>query len=121
MRLASFEIVGRLLCAAISTRVASAQQDPRAALVVRLDSIATSALPVEHLPGLSLAVVRGTDTLLAKGYGYADIGLGVPVTPRTTFRAVGVGTQTIGIGLLQQVEAGRRSAVQHACRSEGAR
>ena len=85
----------------------SAAQEPRAALVAKLDSLARAALTAERLAGLSVAVVRGRDTLLAKGYGRADIGLDVPVTTRTTFRAIGVGTQTVAVGLLQQLEAGR--------------
>jgi len=84
---------------------APSRQAPSRALAARLDSIARAALASEPMAGLSVAVLRGRDTLLLAGYGSADIGLGAPVTPATTFRVIGM--PVLAAALLQQVEAGR--------------
>ena len=40
-------------------------------------------LECRHIAGLSVAVVRGNETLLARGYGMADIANDVPMTADT--------------------------------------
>src|SRR4051812_1927716 len=76
----------------------------RAALVKRLDSIVRDALQGEPLAGVSVAVLRGQDTLLLRGYGYADLGLKAPATEETTYRLLG---PMLGAAIMQQVEKGR--------------
>lgn len=76
----------------------------RAALIARLDSIASSAQASQHLAGVSVAVVRGKDTLLNRGYGFADLSLQVPATDATTYRVIG---PTLAAAVMQQVELGR--------------
>ena len=96
-----------LLPPALDAQTAARSRRPSAAVTARLDSLARAALAAEPMAGASVAVLRGRDTLLLAGYGMADLGLGVPVTPATTFRLIGVGTTMLAAGLLQQVEAGR--------------
>jgi len=58
----------------------------RAALVARLDSIAAAPVKNGTVAGLAIAVVKGRDTLLMRGYGLADLENQIPVTPQTVFR-----------------------------------
>ena len=78
--------------------------DDRAALVERLDAIVREAVAREPLAGVSVAVLRGQDTLLRRGYGYADLGLRVLASEETTYRFLG---PMLGAAIMQQVERGR--------------
>ena len=74
------------------------------ALTARLDSIVREAMRSERLTGLSVAVVRGRDTILNRGYGYADLSLEVPTTTATTYRVTGL---AIAPAVMREVEQGR--------------
>ena len=50
-----------------------------------IDKEVLSLLEKGDIPGLSLAVLRGSGEVYLKGYGYADIANKVPVTPDTVF------------------------------------
>jgi D-alanyl-D-alanine carboxypeptidase len=78
--------------------------DARADLVGRLDTIVRDAVAREPLAGVSVAVLRGQDMLLQRGYGYADLGLKAPATEQTTYRLPG---PAIAAAIMQQVERGR--------------
>ncbi len=85
----------------------SAQQPAPAQLRAGVDSIALAALRQDLTPGLSIAVVRGTDTLVMKGYGLADVEHDVPVTDRTVFRIGSLTKQFTSAAVMKLVEEGR--------------
>ena len=58
----------------------------REALVASLDSAAMAHVEGETVAGISVAVVRGADTLLLKGYGFVDLEWDVPTPPHATSR-----------------------------------
>jgi CubicO group peptidase (beta-lactamase class C family) len=76
----------------------------RAALATRLDSVTAAWLAEGTSPGVSVAVVRGRDTLLLKGYGVADRASSTPVTPATVFRIGSVTKQFTAALVMQLVE-----------------
>jgi len=47
----------------------------------------------QHIPGLSLAVLRGDRVLLARGYGYANVELHVPASDSTVYQSGSMGKQ----------------------------
>jgi CubicO group peptidase (beta-lactamase class C family) len=53
-------------------------QSSRDQLVQRLDSMAGSGVVEGRAVGLAVAMVKGNDTLLMKGYGLADLDAKVP-------------------------------------------
>jgi len=56
-------------------------------------------------PGAIVAVMRGTDVELCKGYGLASIELGVPIVPKTRFRIASVSKQfTVTAALMLAAE-----------------
>jgi CubicO group peptidase (beta-lactamase class C family) len=62
----------------------------------------------QHVPGAVLVVVKDGRTLLAKGYGFADLEKRVPVTPeRTVFRVASVSKLFTATAVMQLVERGR--------------
>jgi CubicO group peptidase (beta-lactamase class C family) len=58
---------------------------PLDAVAADLDAFVARALPTNVTPGLAVAVVRGTDVLYAKGFGFADQERGRRVTADTQF------------------------------------
>ena len=73
----------------------------------RLDSLARSFLAERATPGLSVFVLRRTDTLLLRGYGFADLENDVPATPRTVYRIGSLTKQFTAALVMQSVREGR--------------
>jgi D-alanyl-D-alanine carboxypeptidase len=79
-------------------------QSSRAAIIARIDSIAQAPVKSGAVAGIAAAVVKGRDTLLMKGYGYADIENQVSVTPQTVFRIGSLTKQFTSSAVMQLVE-----------------
>lgn len=90
-------------------QAAWAQRPDRAALAARVDTIAQAAMAAEHIPGLSIAVLRGADTVVLRGWGYANVELRAPATPWTVFRIGSVTKQFTALAIMQLAEQGRLS------------
>ena len=63
------------------------------------DAFVEKALADWRVPGVSMAIVRGDDVLLLKGYGVRDTEKKLPVTPKTLF-AIGSATKAFTTFLL---------------------
>ena len=61
----------------------------------------------EHVPGVSVAVVRGGRVVLARGYGQANVELHVPATDSTVYQSGSVGKQFTAALILRLAAAGR--------------
>ncbi len=59
-----------------------------------------------RVPGLSLVLVRGGQTLWLEGFGHADRAAGVPAGPDTVFRAGSLAKPFTSLAVLQLAEAG---------------
>ena len=73
------------------------------------DSIATAALKNGPVAALSIAVVRGSDTVVMKGYGLADIENEIPATGQTVHRIGSVTKQFTAVAIMRLVEQGKLS------------
>src|SRR5689334_7724034 len=71
----------------------------------RVDSLVNAALQ-RPVAAISVAVIKGRDTLLMKGYGMADIENDVAATPQTVFRIGSITKQFTSAAVMQLVEAG---------------
>jgi CubicO group peptidase (beta-lactamase class C family) len=58
----------------------------------------------QHIPGLSVAVLREGQTVLAEGYGLANVELSSPATAETVYRLASVTKPFTGIGIMLLVE-----------------
>ena len=95
-----------------STAVAQSTRDGRSnrGLVAHAaDSIADAVIKRGRVAALSVAVIRGRDTLVMKGYGMADIENDVPATARTVYRIGSVTKQFTSVAIMQLVEQGKLS------------
>jgi CubicO group peptidase (beta-lactamase class C family) len=102
-----------VLVSALTAR-ARAQESPRRRAVDPRDLESFSdwyfrdQMPRQHVPGAVLVLVKDGTTLLAKGYGFADLEKGVPVNPeRTVFRVASVSKLFTATAVMQLVERGR--------------
>jgi CubicO group peptidase (beta-lactamase class C family) len=61
----------------------------------------------QHIPGLSLLVVKDGKVLQSKGFGLANVELQVPVKPETIFQSGSVGKQFTATAIMMLVEQGK--------------
>jgi CubicO group peptidase (beta-lactamase class C family) len=72
-----------------------------------VDSYIEEQLRTQHIPGLALGVVRDGKLIKARGYGVANVELGVPVKPETIFQTGSVGKQFTATAIMMLVEEGK--------------
>jgi CubicO group peptidase (beta-lactamase class C family) len=63
----------------------------------------------QHIPGVSLAVVKDGKIIKAEGYGLANLELNVPARPETVFKIGSVSKQFISAGILLLIQEGKIS------------
>jgi CubicO group peptidase (beta-lactamase class C family) len=61
----------------------------------------------QHIPGLSLLVVKAGKIVRAEGFGLANVELQVPVKPETVFQSGSVGKQFTATAVMMLVEEGK--------------
>lgn len=93
----------------VSLSAAGAQQRSRNAIVAELDSIANSPIPENRAAGIGVAVVKGTDTLLFKGYGKAVVEWDIPLAADAMFEIGSVTKQFTAAAILQLRDEGKLS------------
>lgn len=105
---------GRLLASAAALSLADAApaaaqaRDP-AHIAAAVDSIVADALAGGRVAGLSVAVVRGGDTLVLEAYGKADLELDVPTPARAVYAIGSLTKQSTAAAILQLQERGALS------------
>jgi CubicO group peptidase (beta-lactamase class C family) len=77
------------------------------AIAAAVDSIVASALKDRRAAGMSVAVVRGRDTLVLKGYGYADLEFDIPTPDQAIYEIGSVTKQFTAAAILQLQEQGK--------------
>lgn len=87
----------------------SGQQSSRDLLVAEIDSIANVPVEAGRVAGMSVAVVQGNDTIVLKGYGYADLELDVPTPPRAVYEIGSLTKQFTAAAILLLQEQGKLS------------
>src|SRR5215469_6660320 len=74
-----------------------------------IDSFVTRQMARQKIPGLALGIYSRGQILLAKGYGQANVELGVAVKPQTLFQSGSVGKQFVSAAIMMLVEEGKLS------------
>ena len=69
----------------------------------RVDDFVQAEMQKQRIPGVSLAVVKNGQIILAKGYGYANVEHHVPVKPETIFQSGSVGKQFTATAVMMLV------------------
>ena len=71
-----------------------------------LDEYIQDVMTEKQIPGISVAVIREGEPLLAKGYGIANLEHSVPATEKTVYEIASVGKTFTALVVLMFVEAG---------------
>jgi D-alanyl-D-alanine carboxypeptidase len=74
-----------------------------------VDAFVAAEMTRQHIPGVSIAVVRAGKIVKAKGYGFADVDQREPVTPETVFKIGSVSKQFIATGIMLLAQEGKLS------------
>ena len=72
-----------------------------------IDEFIKAEMRRQKVPGLALAIVSHGTTVASKGYGLADVELGVPVREETVFQSGSIGKQFTAVCVMLQVEDGK--------------
>ncbi|MHC1765890.1 MAG: serine hydrolase domain-containing protein [Verrucomicrobiia bacterium] len=86
--------------------VAGVAQD---SLTPRVDEYVNAQMGRGGIVGLAVAVFTNGQTVLAKGYGLANVEHHVPVKPETIFQSGSMGKQFTATGIMMLVEEGKLS------------
>src|SRR6476660_7487625 len=73
----------------------------------RIDSVVKAEMARQKIPGVAVAVVKGGEVMLAKGYGEANVEHHVPVTPETVFESGSVGKQFTSTAVMLLAQDGK--------------
>jgi CubicO group peptidase (beta-lactamase class C family) len=84
--------------------VLQAQSSPTTATVA---DYVNAEMQRQHIPGLSLLVVKDGTTVLAQGFGLSNVELQVPVKPETVFQSGSMGKQFTAMAVMMLVEEGK--------------
>jgi len=87
-------------------RLASAGPE-RAALVARIDSLVQDHLTNGPAASAAVAVVQGNDTIVMRGYGFADLPSKRPAGPTTMYEIGSITKQFTSSAIMRLVEQGR--------------
>ena len=97
-----------VVAAAFITTPLQAQPAPaKKAAPDTVDRYITAELSRQHIPGLSLAVLRGGKIVKSMGYGMADLENGIAVTPETVFKIGSVSKQFLATGIMLLAQDGK--------------
>lgn len=72
-----------------------------------VDRFIAAEMACKHIPGVSIAVVRGGKVIRAEGYGVADLEHEIPVRPQTVFKIGSLSKQFLATGIMLLAQDGR--------------
>jgi CubicO group peptidase (beta-lactamase class C family) len=90
----------------VPARVAAESSFP-AGTTAKVEAFIRAEMQREHIPGVALGIFVSGEPLLARGYGYANVELRVPVTPSTIFQTASVGKQFTAVAVMLLVQDGK--------------
>src|SRR4051812_24162537 len=95
--------------ALVTTPVLAESVSTRDGLPAEVDAAIRQQMTAQHIPGLSLAVVRNGTIIKATGYGLANLEVRAPVTPETIFEAGSITKQFAATAIMLLAQEGKLS------------
>jgi CubicO group peptidase (beta-lactamase class C family) len=80
-----------------------------AAQADKVDDYVKAEMQKQHIPGISIAVMKDGKIIKAEGYGLANVELNVPARPETVYQIGSVSKQLISAGILLLMQDGKLS------------
>jgi D-alanyl-D-alanine carboxypeptidase len=109
LRLLAATLAAASLVFALSPTATAQAGAQRARVVATIDSLATAFLAQGPVAGVSVAVVKGPDTIVMKGYGLADVENDVAASAKTVYRIGSITKQFTSAAIMRLVEDGKLS------------
>lgn len=78
-------------------------------MAAAIDSIAATALERGPIAGLSIGVMRGSELVFSRGYGFADLAAGESATAHTRYDIASVTKLLTAVAIMRLVDDGRLS------------
>jgi CubicO group peptidase (beta-lactamase class C family) len=75
----------------------------------KVDEYIRAEMVAQQIPGVSLAVIRNGEIVIARGYGLANVEHQVPVKPETIFQSGSMGKQFTATAVMMLAEEGKLS------------
>ena len=72
----------------------------------KVDDYVKAEMQKQHVPGVSLVVIKDGKIIKAEGYGLANVELNVPVRPETVFKIGSISKQLIAAGIMLLIQDG---------------
>src|SRR6516164_6539749 len=72
-----------------------------------VDLYIKTSMARQHIPGLSLAVIRDGKILKARGYGHASVELNVPARPETVYELASATKPFVAVAVMSLVQDGK--------------
>lgn len=85
------------------------QASGQESISAKIDAIVEAPIKAGRVAGGSVAVLKGNETIVMKGYGFADLELDVPTPPRATYEIGSITKQFTAAGILLLAEQGKLS------------
>jgi CubicO group peptidase (beta-lactamase class C family) len=76
---------------------------------IKVDEYIRAEMLAQQIPGVSLAVIRNGEIVVARGYGLANVEHQVPVKPETIFQSGSMGKQFTATAVMMLAEEGKLS------------
>lgn len=93
--------------AAVVGSLAEAQDNLSSETRTRIEAAVSKFMSTTHAPGVSIAVVEGTELKWAAGFGFADLENQVPATEHTLYRLASISKSLSATGAMELVEQGK--------------
>ncbi len=75
----------------------------------KIDDYVKAEMKRQHIPGVSIAVIKDGKVIKAEGYGLANVELNVPARPETVYKIGSVSKQFIAAGIMLLIQDGKLS------------
>ena len=76
-------------------------------VATKVDDYIRAEMKAQQIPGVSVAVIKNGEIVLARGYGLANIEHQVPVKPETIFQSGSMGKQFTATAVMMLIEEGK--------------
>lgn len=107
IRTSRLSVAAVLLAAATTAAAQERSTITRAAFTPRADSLVNAYLRSSGAPSAAVAVIRGKDTLVYKGYGLANLPASHAAAPTTVYEIGSITKQFTSAAIMRLVDAGR--------------
>src|SRR5687768_8715538 len=75
----------------------------------QVDDYVKAAMEQQHVPGVSIAVIKNGKIIKTQGYGFANLELNIAVKPVTVFKIGSVSKQFLATGIMILIQEGKLS------------